>query len=110
MDIALLRESYATFIAIIATINGKALNATSPTPAARILSRFGADRIASWTKRHRSRVHAWAWPTSKGGTGGVIPPRSRSAIIEGAKRDLNEDLAFADFEPQAGETYLMDDA
>ena len=59
------------------------------------------------TKRHRSRVHAWAWPTSKGGTGGVIPPRLRTAIIDGAKRELGADLAFADFEPRDGEGYLI---
>lgn len=80
---------------------------TSKTPAERILSRFGAERIAAWTKRHRSRVHAWTWSTARGGTGGAIPPRLRPAIIEGAKRELGEDVAFADFEPQAGEHYLM---
>ena len=77
------------------------------TPADRILTRFGVERIAAWTKRHRSRVHAWAWSTEKGGTGGAIPPRLRPAIIEGAKRELNEDITFTDFEPQAGEVYLM---
>lgn len=80
------------------------------TPAARILTRFTVERIAAWTKRHRSRVHAWAWPTSKGGTGGVVPPRVRPAIIAGAKRDLGEDIGFSDFEPAPGETYLMDAA
>jgi hypothetical protein len=77
------------------------------TPADRILTRFGVERIAAWTQRHRSRVHAWTWPTAKGGTGGAIPPRLRTAIIEGAKRELGQDVAFADFEPQAGEQYLM---
>ena len=77
------------------------------TPAARILERFGAGRISAWTGRHRSRVHAWAWPTDKGGTGGVVPHRSRQAIIDGARRDLGQDITFAEFEPQAGEGYLL---
>jgi hypothetical protein len=77
------------------------------TPADRILSRFGVERIAAWTQRHRSRVHAWTWSTEKGGTGGAIPPRLRTKIIDGAKRDLGEDIAFAEFEPQADEQYLM---
>lgn len=77
------------------------------TPAARIIARFGAGRIAAWTKRHRSRVHAWAWPTDKGGTGGVIPARARAAIIEGARDELGEAVSYADFEPQDGEAYLL---
>jgi len=80
------------------------------TPAARIIAHFGVERIAAWTRRHRTRVHAWAWPVAKGGTGGAIPPRLRGLIIEGAKRDLGADLSYADFEPRAGETYLMGEA
>jgi len=76
------------------------------TPAERILKRFGAGRLATWTGRHRSRVHAWTWPTAKGGTGGSIPPRLQQAIIEGARRDLGEDVSFADFQPQEGEAFL----
>jgi len=77
------------------------------TPAERIIGKFGVDRLASWTGRHRSRVHAWTWPTAKGGTGGAIPSRVRPAIIEAAQRDLGEVITYADFEPKDGETYLM---
>lgn len=80
------------------------------TPADRILSRFGAGRIAEWTGRHRSRVHAWTWPTAKGGTGGVVPVRVRQAIIEGAARDLGETVGPADFELRPGEQYLVGEA
>lgn len=81
---------------------------TPLTPAARIIARFGAGRIATWTNRHRSRVHAWSWPTSKGGTGGAVPARAQNAIIEGARRELGAAVSFADFQPQDGEAFLMD--
>lgn len=77
------------------------------TPAERILARFGPGRIAKWTGRHRSRVHAWPWPPEKGGTGGVIPVRVRPAIIAGALRDLGETVAHSEFELAEGETYLV---
>lgn len=76
------------------------------TPAARIIARFGVENISRWTGRHRSRVHAWTWPTERGGTGGVIPPRVRAAIIEGARGDLSQVVAFSEFEPTEGEGYL----
>lgn len=76
------------------------------TPAERIIRRFGVEKIARWTGRHRGRVHAWTWPAERGGTGGAIPIRVRQAIIDGAWRDLSEALAFADFEPVGGERYL----
>jgi len=80
------------------------------TPADRLIEQFGVDRLATWTKRHRSRVHAWTWSTVKGGTGGVVPPRVRALIIEGAHRDLGAELAYADFEPKDGEVYLLGEA
>lgn len=86
---------------------------TSPdtvTPAARMIARFGVENIARWTGRHRSRVHAWTWPSNRGGTGGVIPARSRQAIIHGAHRDHGEAVAWAEFEPMEGEVYLLDGA
>lgn len=81
---------------------------TPTTPAARIISRFGVKNISAWTRRDRSRVHAWTWPKSRGGTGGVIPHAVRPAIIEGAKAEFDEQLAYADFEPLPGETYLAE--
>lgn len=79
------------------------------TPAARIINRFGVKKIAEWTRRDRSRVHAWTWPKSRGGTGGVVPHAVRPAIIKGARADFGEVLGYADFEPMPGEAYLVDD-
>lgn len=79
---------------------------TVTTPAHRIIGRFGVEKIARWTKRHRGRVHAWTWAPDKGGTGGVVPPRLRQRIIDGARLELGEALAFADFEPLGDERYL----
>ncbi|QYC13373.1 hypothetical protein KWG63_14295 [Brevundimonas nasdae] len=36
----------------------------------------------------------------------MVPHPVRPAIIQGAKDDLNVDLAYADFEPINGEAYL----
>jgi hypothetical protein len=78
------------------------------TPAGRLIARFGPKRLAAWTKRHPSRVHAWAWSIAKGGTGGAIPARLRPAIIAGARDELGEVVTWADFEPAEGETFLYD--
>lgn len=79
-------------------------------PATRIIAQCGAKRLASWTGRHHSRVHAWSWPVSKGGTGGVVPHKVRAKIIAGAKADLGLELTLADFEPLGGEAYDFADA
>lgn len=42
----------------------------------------------------------------RGGTGGVVPARVRQSIIDGAVNEMGETIAFADFEPTAGERYL----
>lgn len=76
------------------------------TPAARMIARFSVQTLARWTRRDRSRVHAWTWPKSRGGTGGVVPHAVRPAIIQGALDDLQVVLAYADFEPIEGESYL----
>ncbi len=88
------------------------MNSETPntTPAARLIQRFGVPRLAAWTGRHRSRVHAWAWPTDRGGTGGVVPLRLRPAIIAGARADLGEALEHGEFELQPGERYLVAEA
>lgn len=83
------------------------MDAAPKTPADRIVTRFGVSRLAAWTKRHRSRIHAWTWPTDKGGTGGVVPVRLRSAIIEGAHVEMGQTITFAEFEPQDGEIYMV---
>lgn len=109
--IAYFRESRATCIAINATLAiGFAVPDTITTPADRFISRFGVATLARWTRRNRSRVHAWAWPRGRGGTGGAIPHAVRAAIISGAKSELNEDVAYAEFEPMAGEGYHLEAA
>jgi len=80
------------------------------TPAARVIARFGVDKLAAWTGRHRSRVHAWSWSTDRGGTGGVIPIRLRPAIVAGAARELGELVQASEFELQPGEAYLIAEA
>jgi hypothetical protein len=77
------------------------------TPARRFLDRFGVQRLAKWSGRDRRRVHAWAWPEDKGGTGGVIPHKVRQLIIDGVRDEVGEVLTFADFEPREGEAYLF---
>lgn len=84
------------------------MNATHPTPAARFIARYGVQRLSKWSRRDRSRIHAWTWPKSRGGTGGVIPHAVRDPIISGARDDLNEEIAFSDFEPREGESYLSE--
>lgn len=75
-----------------------------------MIERFGAKRLAAWTGRHRSRVQAWAWSPEKGGTGGVIPPRLRRNIIDGAAREMGVTVAPIEFEPCEGEAYLFEAA
>ena len=78
------------------------------TPARRLIRRFGVAALARWTGRHPSRVHAWAWPTSRGGTGGVVPVRLRPAIIAAALKECAAVVTPADFELAAGEAFLFD--
>lgn len=81
---------------------------SNKTPAGRLIARFGAKSLADWTRRHQSRVHAWSWPTSRGGTGGVVPIRLRPAIIQGALKDFRAVITSADFDPAHDETFLFD--
>lgn len=78
------------------------------TPASRFIARFGVQQLVKWTGRDRSRIHAWTWPKARGGTGGLVPHAVRPGIIDGAKADLGEGIAHADFEPQGDEVYLTD--
>ncbi len=78
----------------------------SLTPAQRIIARFGVETLARWTGRHRTRVHAWTWPSARGGTGGAIPIKVRQRIIEGARQDLGVTVEYREFEPRTGEVYL----
>lgn len=88
-------------------MSAQAPSPVDATPAARLIKQFGVATLAGWTRRDRSRVHAWTWPKDRGGTGGLVPHAVRSSIIEGAAAK-GEVLTYADFEPQAGEAYLPD--
>ncbi|MBO9502043.1 hypothetical protein [Brevundimonas sp. A19_0] len=79
------------------------------TPAARLIARFGAAALAHWSGRHVSRVYAWTWPLSKGGTGGLVPLRVRQSIREGARAEGHE-IALHEFEPMADEVYDLGEA
>lgn len=78
-----------------------------PTPARRLIKRFGAKILAEWSGRHISRVYAWGWPPSRGGTGGFVPLSARRSIMMRALQDQGVQLAWADFEPQEGEEYVL---
>jgi hypothetical protein len=86
------------------------INDDPQTPARRLIERFGAQTLADWSGRHISRVYAWAWPPSRGGTGGFIPVRSRSKIVAGALKDQGVVLDWFEFEPQPGEAYALSEA
>ena len=86
-------------------MTAQASSAVDATPAARLIKQFGVATLAGWTRRDRSRIHAWTWSKDRGGTGGLVPHAVRSSIIEGAAAQ-GESLTYADFEPQAGEAYL----
>lgn len=90
--------------------NGQAMDLTPSTPAARLIAEFGVDNLARWAKRDRTRVYAWTWAPSKGGTGGAVPLGARRGIILGVFADHGRALTHAEFEPRPGETYLTDDA
>lgn len=79
------------------------------TPAARLIARFGARALADWSGRHVTRVYAWTWPLSKGGTGGLVPLRVRQSIREGARAEGHE-IELHEFEPQADEIYDLGEA
>lgn len=81
-------------------------DAATKTPAGRLIARFGAPLIAEWVGRHYSRVHAWSWPTPRGG-GGVVPPKLRDKIIKGAA-GIGQTVTAADFELAAGEVWLSE--
>ncbi|HZL00490.1 MAG TPA: hypothetical protein VFC47_11385 [Caulobacteraceae bacterium] len=82
----------------------------TPTPALRLIRRFGVARLAEWSGRHPSRVYSWCWPPKRNGTGGVVPHRLRQAIVDGAQRDCGVCLSSLEFEPMSGERYVFGEA
>lgn len=65
-------------------------------PAKSILDLVGIDNAASVTGKHVSRIYRWTYPTSRGGTGGIIPHADALKIL-GFARENNIPLSEADF-------------
>lgn len=54
-------------------------------PAQSIISKLGGpSKVAAIVGVHRTRVSNWSRPSSKGGTGGVIPQRHHRVLLEHA--------------------------
>ncbi|MEA2754736.1 MAG: hypothetical protein QOJ54_1025 [Aliidongia sp.] len=70
--------------------------------AKKIFAKFGGpERLARLfaersIKIHRSGIHKWGYPKSRGGRGGVIPTKWQQPILNLA-RELGIDLSPADF-------------
>lgn len=55
------------------------------TPAENIIRKLGgAQAVAELLKVNVSNVHRWTYPKSRGGTGGKIPTRHQSALLDKA--------------------------
>lgn len=50
-------------------------------PAASIISKIGASKIAEITGKDISRVYRWRAPKERGGTGGVIPHEDAEKLL-----------------------------
>lgn len=58
----------------------------------------GIKRTAELCGQSESWVYRWTYPTSKGGTGGRIPPAAQHALLEAASRGEVE-ITPSDFFP-----------
>lgn len=65
-------------------------------PAKSILDRIGVEAAARVTGKHISRIYRWTYPTSKGGTGGIIPHTDALKLLDHA-REHGIHLDEADF-------------
>lgn len=62
-------------------------------PAKSILDLIGVETAAKVTGKHISRVYRWTYPSSRGGTGGIIPHTEALKLLEHARSEqipLNE--------------------
>ncbi len=67
--------------------------------AQRIIEKCGGpEAVAALAGVHVSRVYRWTYPRERGGTGGLIPTRHQTALLEKA-RDKGIELTPADFFP-----------
>lgn len=76
-------------------------------PAKSILDRIGVETAAKVTGKHITRVYRWKYPSSRGGTGGVIPHPDALKLLEHS-RENGLGLVEADFlrQPAPAETPL----
>lgn len=65
-------------------------------PAKTILDLIGVENAAKVTGKHISRVYRWTYPSSRGGTGGIIPHVEAIKLLAYA-RENSIDLNEADF-------------
>lgn len=65
-------------------------------PAKSILDRIGVETAAKVTGKHISRVYRWTYPSSRGGTGGVIPHTDALKLLEYSRAE-GIGLGEADF-------------
>lgn len=62
-------------------------------PAKSILDLIGVETAAKVTGKHISRVYRWTYPSSRGGTGGIIPHTEALKLLDHARAEqipLNE--------------------
>lgn len=65
-------------------------------PAKTILDLIGVENAAKVTGKHISRVYRWTYPSSRGGTGGIIPHVDAIKLLAYA-RENEINLNEADF-------------
>lgn len=66
-------------------------------PARSVISKLGGvDTVALATGAHRTRVFRWMYPSSRGGTGGLIPQRHIRTLLDYAA-SKHVKLSPADF-------------
>lgn len=80
--------------------------ANRESPAARVITAIGgAERVAELTGRTITSVYRWAKPLSLGGTGGLVPIKAQTKLLELAKSQ-NLGITITDFGFREGEELL----
>lgn len=73
-------------------------------PASKIIQALGGPKkVSEIVGVHRTRVSNWKRPKEKGGTGGLIPMKHASALLEEAKR-VGANISARDFFPTDSKT------
>lgn len=67
------------------------------TPADTVISKCGGHQvIADWLSIHVTNVYRWTYPKENGGTGGLVPTRHQSVLLQKARAE-NKPLEPSDF-------------